>query len=111
MSRRPGTQSRSERRPADRRKMVLRIHGFGVAAAAGLLVLALAFASPAASALSRGGQPQARHAVPAWLSTINLYRTAAGLPAVRDRPAWDVGLERHLTYLQSTPSQFLTGRY
>jgi hypothetical protein len=90
--------------------MVLRIHGFSFAAAA-LLVLALAFASPAAAAFPRGGRPHARRAVPAWLSTINLYRTAAGLPAVRDRPAWDLGLEHHLTYLQSTPSQYLTGVY
>jgi hypothetical protein len=94
--------------------MGLRINRFSVATAAGLLVLALAFASfasPAASALPRSGQPQARHAVPAWLATINLYRTAAGLPAVRDRPAWDLGLEHHLAYLRSTPSQYLTGRY
>jgi hypothetical protein len=91
--------------------MVLRIHGLSLAAAAALLVLALAFASPAASAIPRGGRPHARRAVPAWLSTINQYRTAAGLPAVTDRPAWDLGLEHHLTYLQSTPSQYLTGRY
>jgi hypothetical protein len=91
--------------------MVLRIRGFRGAAAAGLLALALAFAGPAASALARGGRPPAKHAVPAWLSTINLYRTAAGLPAVSDRPAWDLGLEHHLTYLQSTPLQYRTGRY
>jgi hypothetical protein len=49
--------------------------------------------------------------VPDWLAMINLYRAAAGLAAVRDHPAWDVGLEHHLTYLESTPSQYLTGRY
>jgi hypothetical protein len=33
------------------------------------------------------------------------------LAAVTDRAAWDVGLERHLTYLASTPPQYFTGEY
>ena len=49
--------------------------------------------------------------MPAWLTTINRYRAAAGVAAVRDQPAWDVGLEHHLTYLNSTPLQYLTGQY
>ena len=54
---------------------------------------------------------RARHAAPDWLATINRYRTAAGVAALSDHPAWDVGLEHHLTYLESTPSLYLTGGY
>ncbi len=123
------------------RRLVLRcarfagIHGCGVATAAGLLGLALSLSSSSdASAsprfatrvaggsrltLSRGRAQskavgrrlQASRAVPDWLATINRYRAAAGLPAVSDHPAWDVGLQRHLTYLASTPSQYFTGQY
>jgi hypothetical protein len=49
--------------------------------------------------------------MPDWLATINRYRAATGLAAVRDQPKWDEGLEHHLTYLNSTPLQYLTGQY
>lgn len=113
----------------------VRIHGRGIVTAAGLLGLALslwstanASASPHFSARAAGGshvalsrgRAQSRsvgrrldagRAVPDWLATINRYRAAAGLAAVSDQPAWDVGLERHLTYMASTPSQYFTGQY
>lgn len=112
-----------------------RIRGCGVATAAGFLGVALSlWSSPDASAsprfaaraaggsrlaLSRGRAQsrsvgrrlQASRAVPDWLATINRYRAAAGLAAVSDHPAWDLGLEHHLTYLESTPSQYFTGQY
>ncbi len=50
-------------------------------------------------------------ATPAWLSEINLYRAAAGLAPVTDQPAWDLGIEDHLTYLADTPASYLTGPY
>lgn len=90
-------------RPADKCEMINRAHS-----AACSLVLALALAlSPGASAFPRSPS----RAGPDWLATINLYRTAAGLAAVRDHPAWDLGLEHHLTYLESTPLQYRTGRF
>ena len=33
------------------------------------------------------------------------------MAAVSDHPGWDVGLEHHLTYLESTPSPYFTGPY
>ena len=113
----------------------VRIHGRGVVTAAGLMGLALslwstanASASPRFAARAAGrshvarsrGRAQSRsvgrrldagRAVPDWLATINRYRAAAGLAAVSDQPAWDVGLERHLTYMANTPSQYFTGQY
>src|SRR5206468_8913514 len=52
-------------------------------------------ARPRAQNRSAGHRLQASRAVPDWLATINRYRTAAGLAAVSDHPAWDVGLEHH----------------
>jgi hypothetical protein len=96
-----------------------RIRGVRVAAAVGLLGLALSFWSTHnASASTRfsaarteNGSLVGDYSVPAWLATINRYRVAAGLATVRDRPAWDVGLEHHLTYLQRTPAAYFSGRY
>ncbi len=48
---------------------------------------------------------------PAWLFEINRYREAAGLAPVTDQPAWDAGLQDHLTYLALTPPQYFTGQY
>jgi hypothetical protein len=50
-------------------------------------------------------------AQPAWLTEINMYRAATGLAPVSDEPAWDVGIEHHLTYLEKTPSSYFTGQY
>src|SRR5579862_2262432 len=41
---------------------------------------------------------------PDWLSTINYWRRVAGLAAVSDQPAWDLGIQHHLTYLEDTPT-------
>jgi hypothetical protein len=35
--------------------------------------------------------------MPDWQDTINRYRALAGLRAAGEQPAWDAGLERHLT--------------
>lgn len=48
---------------------------------------------------------------PTWLAEINKYRAAAGLSPVSDEPAWDLGIEHHLTYLEKTPHSYLTGQY
>ena len=50
-------------------------------------------------------------AQPAWLTEINMYRAATGLAPVSDEPAWDVGIEHHLTYLEKTPHSYFTGQY
>lgn len=50
-------------------------------------------------------------AQPAWLNEINMYRAATGLAPVSDEPAWDVGIEHHLTYLEKTPHSYFTGQY
>jgi hypothetical protein len=46
-----------------------------------------------------------------WLGEINRYRSAAGLSGVTDQPAWDAGLQNHITYLEKTPSQYLVAPY
>jgi len=50
-------------------------------------------------------------AEPAWLTEINMYRAATGLAPVSDEPAWDLGIEHHLTYLEKTPKSYFTGQY
>jgi hypothetical protein len=46
-----------------------------------------------------------------WLGEIDRYREAAGLTPVTDEPAWDVGIEHHLTYLEKTPAFYETDKY
>jgi hypothetical protein len=46
-----------------------------------------------------------------WLGEINYYRAAAGLSPVTDQPAWDAGLQNHITYLEDTPASYYTGTY
>jgi len=46
-----------------------------------------------------------------WLGEINYYRVAAGLSPVADQPAWDAGLQNHITYLEHTTAQYFTGPY
>lgn len=48
---------------------------------------------------------------PDWLTTINYWRQAAGLPPVTDQPAWDTGIQHHLTYIEDTPASYMTGQY
>jgi hypothetical protein len=50
-------------------------------------------------------------AAPGWLGVINYYRAATGLKPVADEPAWDAGIENHLTYLVKTPQSYFTGQY
>ena len=95
-----------------------RTRRISVATAAGMLALVLGLWSTPAASASKGfsaararSGSHGRQSMPAWLTTINRYRAAAGVAAVRDQPAWDVGLEHHLTYLNSPPLQYLTGQY
>ena len=46
-----------------------------------------------------------------WLSAINYWRQAAGLAPVTDQPAWDLGIQNHLTYLEHTPASYMVGQY
>jgi hypothetical protein len=46
-----------------------------------------------------------------WLSEVNTYRTATGLPPVSNQSSWEQGLRNHLAYLSSTPSAYFTGQY
>src|SRR5579884_422554 len=50
-------------------------------------------------------------ATPTWLTVINRYRVATGLHPVTNNPAWDLGIQHHLTYLAKTPPKYFTGRY
>lgn len=75
----------------------------------GLVMVGLALA--AAGAARAGVARLADRHEPTWLATINYWRAAAGLAAVRDQPSWDRGIENHLTYLQKTPTSYETGQY
>ena len=46
-----------------------------------------------------------------WLSAVNYWREAAGLAPASDQPAWDLGIQHHLTYLEDTPASYRTGQY
>ena len=46
-----------------------------------------------------------------WLDEVNVYREASGLSPVTDQPAWDLGIQNHLTYMADTPPTYLTGPY
>lgn len=90
------------------------------AAAAAFVTVPLTTASSSLAALSPPSRTQANNRLALafagagtsdWLAEINRYRLAAGLTAVVDQPAWDLGLEHHLTYLEKTPSQYFTGQY
>jgi hypothetical protein len=77
-------------------------HIVTLAIASASLCFGFAAGPASASASARG---------PAWLSTINYYRAATGLQPVTDNPAWDRGIEHHLTYLVKTPRRYVTGQY
>ena len=77
-----------------------------------MIVAAVVVITPAALASSSRSHPAASAAsTPAWLAEINSFRTADGLSPVTDNPAWDLGIKHHLTYLQRTPAQYMTGQY
>ena len=46
-----------------------------------------------------------------WLTTVNAYRAASGLPLVTENPAWTAGLIKHLDYMANTPQSYYTGEY
>lgn len=46
-----------------------------------------------------------------WLDRLNEVRTASGVAAVTENPAWTQGITQHLTYLVNTPPGYLTGQY
>jgi hypothetical protein len=46
-----------------------------------------------------------------WLARINQIRTASGLSPVGANSGWVTGLDDHLTYLEQTPSSYMTGQY
>jgi hypothetical protein len=77
------------------------------------MIVAAAVITPAALASSsQSGRLAASAAsTPAWLAEINSFRIADGLSPVTDNPAWDLGIKHHLTYLQRTPAQYMTGQY
>jgi hypothetical protein len=61
--------------------------------------------------LASTGAQASSAAEPDWLTTVNYWRQAAGVPPVTDQPAWDTGIEHHLTYLEDTPASYRTGQY
>lgn len=61
--------------------------------------------------LASVGAQASRAADPDWLTTINYLRQAAGVPPVTDQPAWDAGIQHHLTYMEDTPASYMTGQY
>jgi hypothetical protein len=46
-----------------------------------------------------------------WLGEVNKYRTASGVPAVSEQPAWEPGIQAHLRYLALTPASLMSGAY
>jgi hypothetical protein len=68
-----------------------------------LITLALVLLGPTAASSAS--------AQPAWLAEINMYRAAAGDAPASNEPAWDLGIEHHLTYLEKTPHSYFTGQY
>jgi hypothetical protein len=80
-----------------------------------LLTLTVTIVSLLVTGPAVGREPRPRSSSagssPAWLALINRYRSAAGLSAVSDEPAWDLGIMHHLTYLVKTPPRYFTGRY
>ena len=80
----------------------VRVGGWLVGALVVTVGLTMAWWSP------RSSQAATR---PAWLTTINYWRAAAGLPAVRNNPVWDRGLLNHFIYLKKSPARYISGRY
>jgi len=71
------------------------------------LLSTIALAAAATSApVATAGAP-----TPSWLAQINYWRQHAGVPPVTDQPAWDIGIEHHLRYLEKTPASYRTGQY
>ncbi|MDT4919713.1 MAG: hypothetical protein QOI15_615 [Pseudonocardiales bacterium] len=77
--------------------------------AAGRLVAVSTLVAGVLSAVSTPAG--AATAAPAWLARVNAIRIAAGLSGVTESPAWDAGLDHHLTYLEKTDPSLLTGQY
>jgi uncharacterized protein YkwD len=79
-----------------------------------LSLTGLALASSSSAVASRRGlavTAGSRSSSPSWLAEINRYRESTGLPPVKNNPAWDLGIEHHLTYLAKSPRRYFTGRY
>lgn len=75
------------------------------------LALSWAGSPPASAAVVAGSSGSSYATQPGWLGGVNLYREGSGLPPVSDQPAWDAGIQHHLTYLADTPSDYQTGAY
>lgn len=87
------------------------------ALAAPALVVAVALLAVPAAAVA-AAQPRAiaypsRLSVPpeGYLGAVNYYRSASGDAPVTDNSAWSAGIADHLTYLQDTPADLMTGQY
>jgi Cysteine-rich secretory protein family len=80
-----------------------------VTAIASLVLVGAAAAGPAEASSPRHAPPAA--SAPGWLSEINYYRHAAGIPAVTANRAWIQGIKNHLRYMADTPPKYLTGQY
>ena len=88
-------------------------HRFGTWMGITLGCLALAITSLTGPEPAFAGAPRSitASASPSWLAEINRYRAAAGLNVASAQPAWDLGIEHHLTYLIKTPATYRTGQY
>lgn len=85
-----------------------------LASLGGALVISLAGFSPGAVASVRAARdavPEQAAASQTWLERINQIRTASGLAPVTENPAWTDGIRKHLTYLENTPPELMTGPY
>jgi uncharacterized protein YkwD len=81
------------------------------AVAATALAGGIAAAPASASQARRGRVTASKASTPGWLSEINAYRRAAGIPAVTANAAWVQGIKNHLRYMADTPPKYLTGQY
>lgn len=46
-----------------------------------------------------------------WLTLINYYRSASGVPPVTASTSWATGIEQHLVYLAKTTPSLMAGQY
>jgi hypothetical protein len=77
-----------------------------------LALLALMLSGTLLAGQGLASSPRAASSsTPSWLTEINSYREATGLPPVSDDRGYDAGIRAHLRYLELTPKRYITGKY
>lgn len=81
-----------------------------------LLAVAVAIVGASAGSLGLGAPPASARADGLaaradWLTTLNWYRTASGVPPVAEEWPWNDAVRAHLRYLAHTPTNFRVGEF